>query len=49
MGGLDWGGLDIVCALLGVDDPEALIHRLAVIKHYRPPEADKNGTADTVD
>jgi hypothetical protein len=49
MGGLDWAGLHVVCALLGIDDPEALINRLAVIKHHRPPEADNNDTADTVD
>jgi len=36
-GGLDWAGLPLACAYLGVDgDPGALIDRLAVIKCHRP-------------
>lgn len=38
MGGLDWSGLPIVAELLGIQDPESLIDRLAVIKAHRPPE-----------
>lgn len=42
MGALDWSGLPIVCALLGVTDIEGFITRLSVIKSHRPdaePEA----------
>lgn len=50
MGGLDWAGLPIVVELLGVDDIDALLLRLSVIKHHRPTEASENhGTANTVD
>lgn len=36
MGGIDWAGVPLVFALLGVEDPEDVIHRMAVIKNYRP-------------
>lgn len=49
MGGLDWAGLPVVVELLGVDDIEALLLRLATIKHHRPPEGPDNGTTDSVD
>ena len=40
MGGLDWAGLPIVAAVLGVDDLEMFMHRLFVIKtHPRRPAA----------
>lgn len=35
MGGIDWAGLPLVAALLGIDDAEDLIHRLGVIKNHR--------------
>lgn len=39
MGGIDWNGLEVVVALLGVTDDqlELLLHRLQVIKRHRPP------------
>lgn len=39
-GGIEWAGLEFVVGLLGVDDVEALIDRLYVIKTYRKPEKD---------
>jgi hypothetical protein len=39
MGAFDWAGLPYVVALLGVDDPEALIHALQTIKTHRPNTA----------
>lgn len=32
MRGIDWNALPIVCEMLGVDDPEALIYDLTVIR-----------------
>lgn len=32
LGGLDWAGLDTVCDVLGVDDPEILIAQLVVLR-----------------
>ena len=40
MGGLDWAGLPIVAASLGIDDPQKLIDRLLVIRSYRPDDND---------
>ena len=35
MGGLDWGGLPMVCAWIGAeDDMDGLMYRLAVIKEH---------------
>ena len=36
MGGIDWAGLDVVAACLGISDIEGLVHRLSVIKAYSP-------------
>jgi hypothetical protein len=36
MGGLDWAGLPLACAYLGVRDVEGLIDRLLVIKQHNP-------------
>lgn len=36
-GGIDWAGLPIVCAWLGVQDVQGLLQRLAVIKTWRKP------------
>jgi hypothetical protein len=33
-GGIDWAGLPVVCALLGIRDLE----RLQVIRTHKPPE-----------
>lgn len=49
MGGLDWAGLPYVCELLGVQDVEGLMHRLLVIKTYRPEREESHGTGNTVD
>jgi len=35
MGGVDWTGLPLACAVFGVRDVEALIHRMLVIKMHR--------------
>jgi len=32
MGGLDWSALPVVCAMLGISDPERLIHNLIAIR-----------------
>jgi hypothetical protein len=40
MGGIDWSGLPLVCAWLGVRDVEAFLHRLEVIQAHKPPEDD---------
>lgn len=47
MGGLDWAGLPIVAAYLGITDIEPLIHALGVIKAHRPPDDDKPGAEPT--
>ena len=39
-GGIDWSGLPLVCAWLGVRDVEAFLHRLEVIQAHKPPEDD---------
>lgn len=47
MGGLNWQGLEMWAAKLGVDDIDDLLTRLEIIKmHKRPEEAtpDGNGT-----
>jgi hypothetical protein len=36
-GGIDWAGLQLVVALLGVADVEAFVDALLVIKTHRPP------------
>lgn len=38
MGGIDWAGLEVVVAYLGVRDVESLVDRLQVIKLHKPPE-----------
>jgi hypothetical protein len=38
MGGIDWAGLPLVVAMLGVDDVEALVDRMLTIKLHKPPE-----------
>ncbi len=54
MGSIDWAGVPIVAALLGIEDLETFIRRLMTIKHHRPgdghddqPEKDDDGTANT--
>lgn len=44
MGGIDWAGLEVVTALLGITDVDGLVQRLSVIKHHRPPQ-DRDGMA----
>lgn len=41
-GGLDWAGLPLVAAWLGVHDLDALLHRLSVIKLYQRPQAEQS-------
>lgn len=36
MGGLDWSGLPLACAMYGVRDIEMTIRRLLVIKLHQP-------------
>lgn len=45
MGGIDWAGLQVVVALLGVEDVEDLLFRLEVIRMHKPPER-AQGSAD---
>lgn len=45
MGGLDWAGLPIVAAYLGISRVEPLLHALAVIKAHKPPRADDDSAA----
>lgn len=37
MGGIDFNGLPLAVALLGIEDIEAFIDRLMVIKTHKPP------------
>jgi hypothetical protein len=47
MGGMDWAGLPIVCAWLGVTDPEDLLNRIRVIRtHAHQAEARRNQSQD---
>jgi len=39
MGGLDWGALPVVCAMIGVEDPENLIRQLVVIRDRENEDA----------
>lgn len=39
MGGVDWAGLELHVELFGIADVEGLVHRLHVIKGYRPKDA----------
>lgn len=38
MGGINWAGLDIVCAKLGIEDVDDLMDRLMIIKTHTPPK-----------
>jgi hypothetical protein len=38
MGGIDWSGLPLICALHGVRDVEGLMYRLLTIKTHRKPD-----------
>lgn len=35
MGGLDWAGLETIADMLGIDDVEGLIVRLAAIRDHQ--------------
>lgn len=37
MGGIEWSGLPLVAAVLGVGDIERLVHALRVIRTHQPP------------
>lgn len=38
-GAIDWSGIGLVCALLGVNDIERLLLDLQTIKSFDPPDA----------
>lgn len=38
-GSVDWAGVPIVAAMLGIEDLETFIRRLMTIKHHRPGES----------
>lgn len=38
MGGVDWAGVPLVMAHLGLTDVDALMQALATIKTYQPPK-----------
>lgn len=42
MGGIDWSGLPLVCAYLGVTQIEPFIDALQVLLNYEPP-SDQGG------
>lgn len=48
-GGLDWKGFEIVTEMLGIDDLEGLIHRLLVIKSFRPESERKDNAMNPHD
>lgn len=50
MGGIDWAGLPMVAALLGVDDIETFSRHLMTIKRYRPERTEEpdNVTGNTL-
>lgn len=35
LGGLDWAGLDQVAEILGIEDKEALVNQLVVIREFK--------------
>lgn len=37
MGGVDWSGLPFLCGWLGLQDVEAVMQRLVMIRMYRKP------------
>ncbi len=45
MGGIEWSGLDIVVAKLGITDVDDLIDRLHLIKTHSPPKPGDPPTA----
>lgn len=49
MGGIDWAGLPLACAWLGVRDVDALLQRLLLIKTHDPKRMLDDGPGDTVD
>lgn len=40
MGGLEWAALDLVCAILGVEDPEWLIRQLVAMRNHQNAKLD---------
>lgn len=38
MGGLDWSGVAMLAAWVGIADIDGLLNRLSVIVNYRPPK-----------
>lgn len=50
MGGIDYAGLPIVCALLGIDDVALLMERLLVIRQHDPKKTRQDdGTGNPLD
>lgn len=40
MGGIDWAGLPLVAAYLGITDAECFVEALETVVTHRPPRAD---------
>ena len=49
MGGIDWAGLPLACAWLGVRDVDGLLQRLLIIKTHDPKRNQEDGTRNPVD
>lgn len=49
MGGLDWAGLPLVAAYLGITRIEPLMHAMGVIKAHRPATHDDDAPAPPPD
>ena len=37
-GGMDWAGLNLMAALLGIENIESLVNRLLIIKLHKPKD-----------
>lgn len=46
MGGVDWGGVPLMCEWWGVDDLDGLLHRLTVLKSLTREKPEDHGISD---
>jgi hypothetical protein len=46
MGGVDWGGVPLMCEWLGVEDVDGLLHRLIVLKSSTREKPEDHGTGN---
>ena len=46
---IDWAGLPLACAWLGVRDVDGLLQRLLIIKTHDPKRNQEDGTRNPVD